>query len=135
MMLTACRFNEEESATAQLTNLLNTRINKGGLFEEKAYGAQYWKTISRDKWIQSQNFINQTHGALTSYKIEEVQSKGRRKGFSSSGWVGFIISTTYSKGVQGHEQVNFYKPGKDQPFEVISHNVKSPIVEQLRKKS
>ena len=114
--------------------MLNERVNNGGLFSEEDYGATYWNTLSKDKWMKSQSFIHSTHGSLKDYKIVEVQSKGKRKGFSSSGWVGFVITTSYTKGVEGVEQINFYKGGKDQPFEIISHNVKSPIIENLRRK-
>ena len=135
LVLTSCRFDEEDAAKTQLLGMLNDRVNKGGLFAEKDYGAQYWENLPREKWLQSQSFINSTHGSLRDYKVMDIQSKGKKKGFSSAGWVGFIVATTYEKGVEGQEQINFYKRGKEQPFEIISHSVNSPIIENLRRKS
>ena len=78
--------------------------------------------------------MKSSHGSLKSYTIKSVQTQGRKKGFSPAGWVGFMIDTKYSNGVEGEESINFYRAEKDGAFLVTAHQIQTPILKALAEK-
>lgn len=133
LFFTSCGFKDaEEKASNKVKNLLEDRINSGGLFLDEAYSNSFWKSNPKENWEQFTAFMNSSHGKLKSYEIVSVQTKGRKKGLSAAGWVGFQVETTYEKGVEGKEMISFYRDGKDQPLEITRHLIDSSILQKIR---
>jgi len=126
-----CGFQgAEEEATDTLETLLEKRIVSGGIFPVEAYSDSFWENIDTAQWGQLEGYLDKTHGKLSEYTIIRAEAQGRKKGLSSAGWVGFRIHTTFEKGIEGIEQINFYRAGKDEPFYIISQNIETDLMRE-----
>ena len=133
-LFTSCGFKgAEEEATTKINSLYETRIKNGGLFQEDDYNFKYWRQLPKENWEQLSQYLNTSHGKLKEFKILEVQSKVRKKGLSSAGWVAFKIETQYEKGLKGMEQVNLYRNGKGESFYVERHFIQSSLLDETLK--
>lgn len=123
-ILTSCGFKDGKAeASETLKTIMAARMSSGNLFKEEEYSWKYWKQVSKEDWEKTTTIFKNLHGALVSYEITTTDQKARKKGLSAAGWVGFNLKTKYAKGIEGDENVLFYRSGKGEPFLIERHLV------------